>query len=301
MAAKLVATVAAGDHLGEGPVWNPADGRLWWTDIHGRRLRNLDLASGAITDMAMVERVGCFALVADQPDQLLVAFESGFGLLDLIGGEVRWLERPELGDTGRRFNDGRVDRQGRFWAGTMVENGELAAKASAALWRVDASLAHTVHETGVQISNGLAFSPDGRTLYFADSPHQRIFAYDLDPDTGAISGKRLFVQVERGYPDGATVDSEGCLWSARWGAGEVVRHAPDGREIAVVKTPALQPTCPAFGGADFKTLFVTSATEHLTPAELAEQPSAGDLFVFEADVPGLPECAFKFAPAPPST
>jgi len=296
MAAKLVGTVAAGDILGEGPVWNPADRRLWWTDIQNRRLRSLDPNSGQVTDVATPERVGSYALVAGAPGVFLVAFETGLGLLTLADGAINWLERPELGETGRRFNDGRVDRQGRFWAGTMVENSDLAAKDSAALWRTDASGALTICETGVQISNGLAFSPDGRTVYFADSPRQQIYAYDLDPDTGAISGKRLFAQVERGYPDGATVDSEGCLWSARWGAGEVVRHAPDGREIEVVKTAASQPTCPAFGGDGLKTLFVTSASEDLSTTERAEQPSAGDVFMFEVSVPGLAECEFKFAP-----
>jgi len=292
--AKLVEIIAANDELGEGPVWSVGDGRLWWTDIQGRRLRSLDPSSGVITDVATPERVGSYALVAGRPGTLLTAFETGLAYFDVKTGAVEWLFRPEAPGSGRRFNDGRVDRHGRFWTGTMIEDEAKSAPASASLWRIDHDGAASAHVDGVKISNGLAFSPDGRTAYFADSPLQQIYAYDLHPETGALSNKRLFVQVERGYPDGGTVDAEGCLWSARWGAGEVVRHAPDGREIQVLKTAASQPTCMAFGGANLTTLFVTSAYEGLTEAQRAAESSSGDLFVFELDTPGLAEVEFRF-------
>ena len=292
--------IASGDVLGEGPVWDARRGRLIWTDIQSRLLRSLDPAGSAPSGSAIEtirapERIGAFALTSDA-DVVMAAFESGFGRFDLRRGTVAWLDRPEAGPTGRRFNDGRVDRRGRFWAGTMVEDASLALKHSASLWRLGADGSASTHRTGISISNGLCFSPDGRTLYFADSPKLTILAFDLDPDTGAISGERLFAEVAHSGPDGATVDAEGCVWSACWGAGQIVRYAPDGRVIEILTVPTPQPTCPAFGGTDLKTLFVTSARDGLSPAELAADPHAGDLFVFERDVPGLPEVLYRAAP-----
>ena len=293
--AKLLDIIDAQYTLGEGPLWNPRDGRLWWTDIQERRLRTLDPATRTIRDCAVPERVGSLAFVAGRPDTLLVAFETGLALFEPGSGAVTWLARPEKPGSGRRFNDGRTDRQGRFWTGTMVEDEMLAAPASASLWRLDASGLLAACESGVAISNGLATSPDGRTLYFADSPRRLIFAYDLDPATGALAGKRLFAEIERGYPDGATVDAEGCLWSARWGAGEIVRHAPDGRVLETVPLPASQPTCPAFGGPDLSLLFVTSAAEGLSPAERAAEPAAGSLFILDVGVSGLPDAEYRLS------
>ena len=146
---------------------------------------------------------------------------------------------------------------------------------------------------GVQITNSLATSPDGGTLYFTDTPKRLIFAFDLEEESGSLSNRRVLVEVTEGYPDGAVVDAQGCLWSARWGAGEVVRHAPDGAVMSRLKVPARQPTCPAFGGPDRKTLFVTSAREGLDAAALAKDPEAGNLYVFESDVAGLPVAPFK--------
>jgi sugar lactone lactonase YvrE len=294
---KLVETIHARDRLGEGPVWNVHDQRLWWTDIQNRRLRRWSPSSRDIEDTAMPERLCSFALLEGRPGALLAAFETGLAWFEPERGRLDWIARPAPPGTGRRFNDGRTDRQGRFWVGTMVEDEALAGPASAALWRFDSAEELVVCEADVSISNGLAFSPDGRTMYFADSPRQAIFAYDLDPDTGAIRGRRLFAEVERGYPDGATVDAEGRLWSARWGAGQVVCHTPDGRVARVVETPASQPTCCAFGGADLSLLFVTSATDSLTAAEREAQPLAGGVFIYEADAMGLAEVPYRRAPA----
>jgi sugar lactone lactonase YvrE len=291
--AKLAEVIAAGDRLGEGPVWSARDQRLWWTDIQNRRLRRWSPAGRAIENVATPERLCSFALVEGRPDTLLAAFETGLAWFQPDRGRVDWIARPERGGTGRRFNDGRTDRQGRFWVGTMVEDEALAGPASASLWRYDSAGAFEACEAGVSISNGLALSPDGRTLYFADSPRQVILAYDLDPETGAIRGRRVFAEVERGYPDGATVDADGRLWSARWGAGEVVCHAPDGRVARVVNMPASQPTCCAFGGHDLSLLLVTSATDGLTASERAAQPLAGSVFVYESDAVGLAEVPYR--------
>ncbi len=275
--------------LGEGPVWDSARGRLLWTDIQARRLYSLDPATGATRSMETPERLGALALINSAPDRVLAAFETGFGVFDLEHGAVHWLHQPEIGRTGRRFNDGRVDRQGRFWAGTMVEEEALAGQNTAQLWRVGLDGRVSAHRSGIGISNGICFSPDGRILYFADSPRQIILAFDLDIETGDISGERLFAEVAQGYPDGATVDAEGCVWSACWGAGRVVRYAPDGRAIGALAVPASQPTSIAFGGPDLTTAFVTSARDELDATALAGQPHAGDLFVFDLDIQGLPE------------
>jgi sugar lactone lactonase YvrE len=287
--AKLLDIFETKDTLGEGPLWNPRDGRLWWTDIPERRLRRLDPVTRAVDDVDLPERLGCFAFVEGRPESLLAAFETGFALYAPDSGAIDWVARPETPGSGRRFNDGRTDRQGRFWAGTMVEPRGAAPPDSARLWRLDAAGTLAACEDGIAVSNGLAVSLDGRVLYFADSPKQVIFACDLDPETGALSGKRVFAQVERGYPDGAAIDTEGCLWSARWGAGEVVRHAPDGRVIDVFRLPASQLACPVFGGPDHSVLFVTSAAYGLNGAE----PAAGNLFLCDVGVAGLPDAAYR--------
>jgi sugar lactone lactonase YvrE len=289
---KLVTTVPTACHLGEGPLWNQRDGKLWWTDIQERRLHRFDPASGAVETIETPERLCSYAFLPEGGDRIVAAFETGLAYFDVATKSLEWIARPETPGSGRRFNDGRTDRQGRFWVGSMVENVAKAGADSGVLFCLghDGTLAEQA--VGVAISNSLCTSPDGRTLYFADSPKQLIFAFDLDPEDGAISNKRIFAEVTEGYPDGAVVDEEGCLWSARWGAGEVVRHAPDGAVMSRLKVPASQPSCPAFGGPDRKTLFVTSAREGLEGDALAADPQAGHLFVFESDVAGLPGVPF---------
>jgi sugar lactone lactonase YvrE len=289
---KLVTTLPTACHLGEGPLWNEQDGKLWWTDILARRLHRLDPASGAIETIDTPERLCSYAFLPEGGNRMLAAFETGLAYFDIETKSLEWIARAETLDSGRRFNDGRTDRQGRFWVGTMVENEPKAGSDSGVLFRLDRD-GLSAQAVCVSISNSLCTSPDGRILYFADSPKQLIFAFDLDPDSGAISNKRIFAEVTEGYPDGAVVDEEGCLWSARWGAGEVVRHAPDGSVVSRLKVPASQPTCPAFGGPDRKTLFVTSAREGLDDAALAADPEAGHLFVYQAEVAGLPVVPFS--------
>ncbi|MDB5457622.1 MAG: hypothetical protein JWP92_3207 [Caulobacter sp.] len=290
-----IAVIPAQDVLGEGPVWDVDTQRLLWTDIQSRVLRRYDPANGAVETFPAPERIGAIGLLPGEADRVVAAFETGFGLFDLKTGAVDWLARPETEANGRRFNDGRVDRQGRFWAGTMVEDRALRPQATAALWRLDADGAASIQVAGVQIANGLAFSPDGATLYFADSLERRIDAYDLDAATGTLANGRPFAAVEVGGPDGGTVDAEGHVWSARWGAGTVVRHAPDGRVVQTLRLPVSQPTCMAFGGPDLTHLYVTTARDELTPARLAQEPSAGDIFVYEVAVPGLAEARYTGA------
>jgi sugar lactone lactonase YvrE len=279
----LIGSIDARNSLGEGPLWNEDDGKFWWTDIMASRLHRMDPRTRVIETMATPERLGCFAFISGEQQRILAAFESGLGVFDCGAGTVDWIARPEAGGTGRRFNDGRVDAQGRFWIATMVEDAGRAGAESAALYRFDAR-GLSVQETGVRIGNGLSISPDGGTLYFADSPRQFIHAYDLDQATGMLSGRRLFASVAEGYPDGAAVDSEGCLWSARWGAGRLVRHSPDGAVLEVVPLPLKHPTSVAFGGPDLRLMCVTSAQF----GDAAADPSAGAVLMLQAEVAGLP-------------
>jgi sugar lactone lactonase YvrE len=289
---KLLTMVPCANQLGEGPLWNEHDGKLWWTDIQARRLYRFSLSSSAVETFDTPERLCSFAFLPDGGSRILAAFETGLAYYDVETKSLDWVARVEMHDSGRRFNDGRTDRQGRFWVGTMVEDEERAGGDTGALFSLERDGELIPHAVGVAISNSLCTSPDGRILYFADSPKKEIIAFDLDPETGFISNKRFFVEVTEGEPDGAVTDEEGCLWSARWGAGEVVRHAPDGKVVETLKVPASQVTCVAFGGPDRKTLFVTSARDGLDDAALANDPGAGNLFIFEADVAGLPVVPF---------
>lgn len=289
---KLLTVVPTANQHGEGPLWNERDGKLWWTDIDGRRLQRFSLESGAVESFETPERLCCFAFLPDQASRILAAFATGLAYFDIESKAVEWISRLEAEGSGRRLNDGRTDRQGRFWVGSMVENKDKAGGDTAALFCLGRDGRLVRHVEGVAISNSLCTSPDGRTLYFADSPKKAIHAYDLDPEAGTLSNKRLFAEVGEGEPDGAVTDEEGCLWSARWGAGTVVRHAPDGKVLQTVEMPAKQVSCPAFGGPDRKTLFVTSSRQGLDAAALAKDPQAGNLFVFQADVAGVPATNF---------
>lgn len=281
---KLIDTIRAGNTLGEGVFWDAAGRSVWWTDIEERRLLNYAPQTRRLASFAMPERVGSFALTGDGT-RVIAAFESGFALVGLDGGTLDWLGKPDAGLGRVRFNGGRTDRQGRFWAGTQEEAEPRSGCAS--LYCVDRDGAIHRRESGIQISNGLAWSPDGTTMYFADTPLRTIWRYDFDPRDGTISNRHVFAHTPKGaYPGGATVDADGHLWSAHWGAGMVVRYTPDGAVERVLDVPVSRPSAVAFGGADLDLLFVTSARE----AGAAEsEPGAGDVFVYESDVKGLAE------------
>ncbi|HEY2070153.1 MAG TPA: SMP-30/gluconolactonase/LRE family protein [Rhizomicrobium sp.] len=284
---ELVDIVPAGNTLGEGILWDAEHGRAWWTDIQERRLFRYDPLSRQTESFALPERLGSFGLV-DGSDRIVAAFESGFAFFHAETGACEWIARPAHAAANIRFNDGRVDRQGRFWAGSMVEgNGPHKGK----LYRLEHGKAPVICLEDIAISNSLCFSPDGATLYFADTPQRRILRYDLDRASGAISNPRVFAETPEGaFPDGSNVDSEGCVWNAHWGAGRVVCYAPDGSVRATIDIPARQPTCVAFGGRDLDLLFVTSAREGLGPTPAQH---AGDVFIYKTPAHGLPEPQFR--------
>jgi L-arabinonolactonase len=282
--------IRVGNTLGEGVSWHHETQTLWWTDIQERRLHRYDFERRTTATFSTPQRLTSFGFIAGST-KLIAAFESGIGLYEPGSTEISWLHRPDFQTPGLRFNDGRVDRQGRFWAGTMVEGSASAAAGS--LHSIDKMGRFGTHATNISISNGICWSPDGSRFYFADSPTRTIFAYDFDGIAGTISNRRVFAHTPEGaYPDGANIDAQGFLWSAHWGAGNVVRYGPDGIVDAIIEIPAKQPTCVAFGGPDFDLLFVTSARDGLKPDALATQPHAGDVFVYKVSVPGLPDGRF---------
>jgi L-arabinonolactonase len=284
----LVDIVRVANTLGEGVLWDCVGQRVWWTDIMERRLFRYDPVSKLLESFELPERLGSFGFV-EGSERIIAAFESGFAYYHPESGQLDWVTRPEHAAGNVRFNDGRVDHQGRFWAGSMVEG---AGEPSGKLYCLSGATAD-VHLTGIAISNSLCFSPDGRHLYFADTPHRLILRYDIDPASGALGNRHEFARTPPGaMPDGSAIDADGHLWNAQWGAGRVVRYAPDGSISAQMDVPASQVSCVAFGGADLDLLFVTSARVDLSPQALAREPYAGDLFVYQVNVKGLAEPRF---------
>jgi sugar lactone lactonase YvrE len=275
--------------LGECPVWSAAENALYWVDINAPSLNRFDPASGANTAMPMPESIGCFGL--RRQGGFIVALRDGIWLARRDGTLLRKLADAPYDPRHHRFNDGRCDPKGRFLAGTMNERRDAD---SAALYRLDPDFRLTQIVGGVTISNGLAWSPDGRTMYHADTPAQTIHVYAYDPGSGMPTEGRVFARFtgEGERPDGAAVDSEGCYWTAFYRGGRVLRLSPAGETLAAFAVPAMCPTMCAFGGADLKTLYVTSARQQRPDDELARLPQSGGIFAMQVDVPGLPEPAF---------
>jgi sugar lactone lactonase YvrE len=282
--------IPVGNILGEGILWDSRRRRLWWTDIEARRLHRYDLVGGKLEIFETPERIGSFGLIA-RSERVIVAFASGIAIYEPAGRTVEWLYAPDPSMTGVRFNDGRVDRCGRFWAGTMVEDDR--PEAAGCLYSLQGSGAARCHLQNLSISNGLCVSPDGTRLYHADSPTRLISVYELLEPQGALGERRAFAHTPEGaYPDGAAVDAEGCVWSAHWGAGCVVRYTPQGRIDRILEVPARQPSCVCFGGPDLDLLCVTSARAGLDPVALRLDSHAGNVFLYRLGVQGLPEPEF---------
>src|SRR5512139_2873163 len=275
--------------LGECAQWNAAEQALYWVDINAPSLNRFDPASGRHTAMPMHESIGCYAF--RERGGFVVALRSGVWFADPSGTLTHRVAVAPYDPTHHRFNDGRCDRQGRFFAGSMDER---RAANTAALWRLDPDLRFTQVLDDMMVSNGLAWSPDGRTMYHADTPTHAVRAYDYDVATGTPSNPRVLARwtAETDRPDGATVDAEGCYWSAFYRGGKVVRISPRGEVLAAYPLPAMCPTMCALGGPDLRTLYVTTARQERSDDELARLPQSGGLFAMRVDVPGLPEVAF---------
>lgn len=290
MTPEIRLVVDSRDRLGEGALYDPLGKALWWVDIEGRLIQRHDERTGRHDRWTMPERPGCIAL-REGRDDLVVALESGFAFVDPATGVVAWIAKPDP-DRGNRMNDGKCDPQGRFYGGGMTEE-EGARRAT--LWRLDPDRSVHAVLSGIGISNSLCWSPDGRTAYFTDTSVGDIWAFDHDAATGAFTNRRVLVPAGRepGYPDGATVDAEGGIWSTRWDGWCVIRYAPDGAVDRIVELPVKRPTCVSFGGPDLRTLYVTSAIYDTPADELGREPWAGCVLAFEPGVAGLPEPRFR--------
>ena len=276
------------DVLGECPLWNEREQALFWVDIRRPSIRRFDFASGRVDTWTMPDLIGSIAFV-EGDDRLLVALPDRIALFDRTTHSLEaYLAAPRV--VGHRFNDGRVDRQGCFWAGTM-HNETRAPEGT--LYRLDGTRALTPMKSGICIPNSLGWSPDGRTMYFADSLRYTIFAYDFDPDSGTMSNERVFAtSVAPAFADGSAVDAEGGLWNAEFNASRIVRYAPDGRIDRVLDLPTRRPTCCTFGGPDLDILYITTTSQQMTPSELAAEPFAGGLLAIDVGVRGLVEPRF---------
>lgn len=273
--------LAAEARLAEGPVWDARSSCLWWVDILRGRVHRFDPVSGADTFFEVGEDVGTVAVRA--AGGLVIATATGLHTCMEDGGRRTLLhEVREVTVPGGRFNDGKADPWGRFWAGTMLDDPPGAC----ALYRLDPDRSLHTMVTEVSCSNGLAWSPDGATMYYIDTPTGGVDAFDHDSATGALSRRRRIIDVDRGWPDGMTLDADGCLWVALWDGWGLRRYAPDGRLLATVELPAQRVTSCAFGGPSLSTLYVTTARAGLR--DLTDQPLAGSLFAFEPGVAGLP-------------
>jgi sugar lactone lactonase YvrE len=282
---KVEHVLAAQDKLGEGPIWSVKEQALYWVDIEGRRVHRLDPASGE--HEVFEPGLQFTALGFRASGGMVAATGDGFAFWDPRAGTVQLIANPEPGKPDARFNDGAVDRQGRFWAGTMTMDDP-----SSSLYRLDPDCSVHKMESGLWISNGIGWSLDDRTMYFTDSVTRTIYAYDYDAATGEIANRRPFVHTpdKEGVPDGLAVDSQGFVWSARWGGYKLTRYDPTGQTEREVRLPVQFPTSCAFGGADLDELYITSAW--VAVEQRGEQPLAGDLFRLRAGVRGVEGAEF---------
>ena len=285
---KVDCVFDAGAELGEGTLWDPVDGVLWWLDIWGSRIHRYTPASGQNDSWVTPEFPGCLGLRA--AGGLVMSLASGFHFFDPDTGAFTPIVDPEADMPDTRFNDGKPDRQGRFWSGTMFEVEGRPIEFIGSLYRLDPDL--TVHRTieGIGCSNGLAWSPDSRTMYFADSHAGLVWIFDFDPASGIPSNRRIFVDLRGSgtIADGATVDAEGGYWLTVPPTGEVRRYDPDGRLMRTVRLPTDLPTCCEFGGPALDVLYITTAARGRR-----DQRFAGGLFAADVGVRGLPTPRFR--------
>ena len=273
--------------LGEGPIWHVGRQQLFFFDINEQTLFAVSPTGEVADSWLFNETIAAAAILDDHT--LVLATDTGLKEFDLATGGMNRINEIEADRPDTRTNDSRVHPSGAFWIGTMSTGDEEAA--AGAVYHYRAGVLTTL-KSGIKIPNATCFSPDGRKAYWTDTPTRQILQVETDPATGLPVGEwTLFADVSdgRGYPDGAVVDSAGFLWNAKWGGSCVVRHAPDGSIDRIIEVPVSQVTCPAFGGPDLKTLFITTANKNLSPGQLAAEKVAGGLFAIDLEVAGQPE------------
>jgi len=268
------------DTLGEGPIWSPSKNAVLWVDIFGQEVHELALDKGSITSWSVPERIG-WIVEREGREDFVAGLKTGFVHLQLHPFCIRRIGNPEPDRPQNRMNDAKTDAAGRIWAGSKDDSDQIA---SGALYRLDPDFTWSRQDDGYLVANGPAFSPDGKTMYHADSGRRTVFAFDID-ERSELSRKRVFVTFEEewGYPDGMATDAEGGIWIAHWGGGRISRFLPDGTVDRSVSIPATNITSVVFAGPRLDRMFVTSAA-----LGCESEPLAGALFEVEARVSGHP-------------
>ncbi|MGI9281748.1 MAG: SMP-30/gluconolactonase/LRE family protein [Endozoicomonas sp.] len=280
----------AGSLLGECPRWHEPSSSLYWVDITGKTLNSWQPASGVRQSLTLSEEIGCF--VFRKTNGLVAALRSGFVFIDSIeSGRITPICDPESDKPHNRFNDGRCDALGRFWAGSVYSPKD---KSDAWIYMLDNQLDCRRMAGPLLTSNGIAFSPDNQTLYYADTPQHTIYACDFDLEHAQLTNRRVFHRFPfgQGRPDGCAVDEAGCYWTALYEGAAVVRLSPGGVLLETIDLPVKYPTMVAFGGSDCSTLFITSCRQACSEEELESYPESGSIFAIEVEVKGLKENLF---------
>jgi sugar lactone lactonase YvrE len=273
--------------LGEGPLWNVKDKAIYWVDIIGKKIQRYFPEDDKYEAFNVPLQVGMVAF--RKQGEMVCATENGFYFWKIGAQEMEFIAHPEAGKEGARFNDGKVDRKGRLWAGTMTPEG-----ASSALYRLDPDMKVSKMVDGATISNGIGWNPDNTIMYYADSNRYVINAFDYNKEKGTLSNQRPFVQLDgkSGVPDGLTVDIEGYVWCAIYDGWRVMRYTPTGDIATEIKMPISKPSSCIFGGENMDELYITTISDGLTAKEKENERMAGDLFMVKTDTKGLPEPFF---------
>ncbi|SLN71342.1 SMP-30/gluconolactonase/LRE family protein [Oceanibacterium hippocampi] len=289
MSARFERVGATVDLLGESPLWDVETAAFYWIDTRGRKIHRLDPETGAYRDWSVPGQIGSMALRRN--GGAVIALDGGFWRFDFSDGSAVPIAEPEADDPRTRFNDGKVDRRGRFFAGSMGIR--IRDPLLGTLYRLDPDMSVHPVESDIGVSNGPCWSPDNKVFYFNDTETRLVHAYDYDIETGSLGNKRLFVDLREhdGAGDGATVDQEGNLWIALVFSGEIACFAPDGKLIERIRTPCRMPSSVMFGGRDLDVLYLTSISD--TGIRQADGPQDGGLFAITGlGAKGLPEVRF---------
>jgi xylono-1,5-lactonase len=295
MMTELRNLYAASNQLGESAIWHEASQQVLWLDLFGATLFLHEPKSATTKKLPINIKGKLGAIVATtNPDVVILSHTKGLSKLNIKTGELATFTNPEQGRDAVMFNDCKVDRFGRLWAGTSHIHEQ---EARGALWCVLPNGEAYLGDVGFVVSNGPAFSLDGSTMYFNDSVGRKTFAYDISKSEPYPRNRREFISYteEEGSPDGLTVDAEGCLWVAHWGGARVTRFSGEGKRLNTISIPAPHVTTVGFGGQDLTTLYITSARQGLSPEALKTWPQSGDFFTCEPGVKGLAEPLFEIS------
>ena len=286
------------NHLGEGVLWSHIENTLYWLDVPmPSKLFKMRMDNGDLSVYKMPEMIT--AMSSRSNGEMLVASHHGINSFNFEQQKLTKILDIEPNFPNNRCNDGASDAMGRFWIGTMQNNISSDAtdieitENSGSLYCVNKDLTYTKHESNIGVSNTLAWSPDNQKFYFTDTLTGIIFSYDFNLENGEISNKQEFAKHERGYPDGSTVDSEGYLWSCRWGGSCVIRFDPNGKVDDIIELPVENITSCTFGNKSLQTLFITTARWGMTKENIEKNPEAGGLFSIDLDIKGLPDNSFS--------